>query len=710
MFISGDNLKLPQLQARRPARDETGFWEGMSAAFTAEQMETDAWSRQAKTSSAVFDDLEQSLRKALGDEDVDAALAPPKRREQSTARRQRREEALLGLAQQSGDTTLPWTREAAEERTRARYQEEYKDAVETMDYMRGWDGVAEFFGRGAAGATDPISLAMIPLGGGAGSVARIVAREALLGAAGEAGILPRQYEMAEYLDIDDPNPVEQVGMGALFGGALGGGAMALTRAGRRQISNELARALSYARGRHATPKDASEPLAIKTEIDAAEDALVSDGPLVLGPESRVRVDEGPRPWEQDGDPGAGLTDTPDPVEAGLRDEVRRLSGETGGRTRPVASWMRGARDADGVTFQVHPDGEAADELRARGITARTMPGLFSRAGRKSFDNLVASEMEEMFPGIVDEAGADGLYIDPRGFIDVLTDELNGNQRLRNNVDLTAAEADLDAYLRQRDLGEERFDPLPETDDITELQVGMRKLGEAVDDFVRLSGTELTEAERGDVVQALAERGGSVGEAVDAMEGAQLRAIAEDIQDGTQDGGRPSARDDAGDAGEPRGSGAAAGDPGPAGSAPGERAADQGPDRAARSEQTDAGDQLLTPGVDPITERNRLESQMQAAMRGGDGAADFGLFDMNARNQMDMFGEGGVTKETDAMNVTAAREMREALEAGEDFTAAIQMEDGTTRSLSASQWLDEMDAEDDFAQIAELCAPNRGGQA
>jgi hypothetical protein len=710
MFISGEGVDLPKVPARKAARDFSGFWEGLSAGFTAEQMETDAWHRKATTSNEVFDELEQSLRGTLGDEEVDSALASPKRREQQGARARRRQDALLALAKKSGDTSLPWTPEAVEERTRDRYRAEYDDAVETLDYMRGSRVIAEFFGRGGAAVTDPISLAMIPLGGGAGSVARIIAREALLGAAGEAGILPRQYEMAEYLDIEDPNAIAQVGMGALFGGALGGAGVALTRAGRRQISGELARALEYARGRHATPKDVVEPLAAKTAVDDAEDAMTSTQAAPAREETIF--EEGPRPWEQDDDPGVALQeDAVDPIEAELTEEIARLRGETGGRTRPIASWMRGARDADGVTFQIHPEGPAADELRARGITARSMPGLFSRAGRKSFDNLVPSEMEEMFPGITDEAGVSGSYLDEMGFLDVLVDELNGNSRLRNNVDLAGAEADLEAYLRMRDARDEVLDPLPDSDDVSELQDGLRRIGEAVDDFARQAGVELSEGERGDVVQALAERGGSVGDAIDAMDEARLRAIAEEIDDGTQTSGRPSPRDDAGDAGEPRGGRAPSGEPGPPRAAPAGSRADQDPAGAARSEQTDAGDQLLVDGVDPITERNRLESQMRSAMRGGSAEADFGLFDLTARDQMDMFSEGGATKEVDAVNRSAAREMREALEAdGDDFTASIQMEDGSTRSMSASQWLDELDAEEDFTQIAELCAPNRGGSA
>tara|TARA_R100000808_G_C2079521_1_gene103926 strand:- start:35 stop:754 length:720 start_codon:yes stop_codon:yes gene_type:complete len=236
---------------------------------------------------------------------------------------------------------------------------------------------------------------------------------------------------------------------------------------------------------------------------------------------------------------------------------------------------------------------------------------------------------------------------------------------------------------------------------------MRRIGDAVDSFARQEGLELSEAERGDVVQALAERGGSVSDAFDAMEMAELRATAEEIDDGASTGRGSSPRDVTPDAGEPRGGDTATGVRQVDAGLPRAGEADQGPDRAARSERTDAGDQLLVDGIDPISDRNRLESQMQAAMRGGDQAADFGLFDLTARDQMDMFSEGGATKDVDAMNTAAARDLREAIEESGDFDAVIQMEDGSTRKMSASQWLDELDAEEDFAQIAEICAPNRG---
>lgn len=56
-----------------------------------------------------------------------------------------------------------------------------------------------------------------------------------------------------------------------------------------------------------------------------------------------------------------------------------------------------------------------------------------------------------------------------------------------------------------------------------------------------------------------------------------------------------------------------------------------------TEQTPEGTQTLVPGVEPITERQRLEKRMQAPKQGGNAPCTAGLFDTNGRNQIDMFG-------------------------------------------------------------------------
>ena len=61
--------------------------------------------------------------------------------------------------------------------------------------------------------------------------------------------------------------------------------------------------------------------------------------------------------------------------------------------------------------------------------------------------------------------------------------------------------------------------------------------------------------------------------------------------------------------------------------------------ALASEQTAIGEQVLVAGVAPITPRDRLAFRANAPMepRKPQRAADHGLFDLNARLQIEMFG-------------------------------------------------------------------------
>jgi hypothetical protein len=57
-----------------------------------------------------------------------------------------------------------------------------------------------------------------------------------------------------------------------------------------------------------------------------------------------------------------------------------------------------------------------------------------------------------------------------------------------------------------------------------------------------------------------------------------------------------------------------------------------------AEPTEAGQQCLVPGVAPIGLRERLELLAQAPLlpKKAQKPADHGLFDLNARNQLDLF--------------------------------------------------------------------------
>ena len=64
--------------------------------------------------------------------------------------------------------------------------------------------------------------------------------------------------------------------------------------------------------------------------------------------------------------------------------------------------------------------------------------------------------------------------------------------------------------------------------------------------------------------------------------------------------------------------------------------------AILSEPTPIGEQQLVPGVAPITTRDRLQARMAAPLlpTRPQKPLDLGLFDMAARNQLDLFGISG----------------------------------------------------------------------
>lgn len=63
-----------------------------------------------------------------------------------------------------------------------------------------------------------------------------------------------------------------------------------------------------------------------------------------------------------------------------------------------------------------------------------------------------------------------------------------------------------------------------------------------------------------------------------------------------------------------------------------------PPRAFETEDTEAGSQTLVPGAQPVTLGDRLGVLANAPLLPHEGQrpADHGLFDTNARNQLEMF--------------------------------------------------------------------------
>ena len=70
--------------------------------------------------------------------------------------------------------------------------------------------------------------------------------------------------------------------------------------------------------------------------------------------------------------------------------------------------------------------------------------------------------------------------------------------------------------------------------------------------------------------------------------------------------------------------------------------------ALLSEPTPIGEQRLVPGVAPITVRDRLQARMAAPLlpTRPQKPLDLGLFDIAARNQLDLFGISGRAQRPD----------------------------------------------------------------
>lgn len=748
MFLSDEGFEPDAIPARAPARAPTGFWEGLGAAWTAEAMETDAWSRRLRAERELFrEGIIPALDATIGREELLERLGPPSWRFNMggpAAIERAHWDRILGIAAEVAAENpdafagLPLTREDADRMLREQYVAEYQDAVQTLGYMQGWRGVTEFVGRGGAAITDPASLALGLVSGGSGSILRVLLTESALGAAGEAVVLPRQYEMAEYLDIEDPNAIAQIAAGAAFAGVLFGGGKVITRAGRAQISNELARATVYLRERlgRGTPQDIARETAVEETARAMEEgrpppfiltpemrapaAPTGSAPLVLRPEDRITVEEGPRPWEDpDYRPYEPPPDVPDPTEAGFLAAIAEARRATAGRTRPLSTYFRRRGGID-------PDGTIGQELRNAGITARTMPGLFSRrqGPARDMDNLSADEMEAEFPGIRDAAGVadDGLYLDPYGLASVLADELNGRPpRLRAGQELHDLETQLDEYLSLRDEAYGRIDPLPDTDDAGLLQEAFAEIRGQVERVITRMGLEdqVSPSMRDHMAQYLAEKGGRIGDLLDDMDAQELSfrtATQEPVDDYELAPYREADAapwDDGPDGAELDGGRGGPGEAGPLPREPAGRGEGEGPDRGTG--QGDAGRsggvgaQTLIPGTDRVqtAQAQRAKAEMEARMiqskmrRLDQTRVEDDASSLFADRAPDLFSDTSA-KPVAEMSRIARDEMLASLETDGDFDVSIE-----GRTMPASRWLEDMAEEEDFVEIAELCGRTRG---
>ncbi|AQS46551.1 hypothetical protein BMG03_01090 [Thioclava nitratireducens] len=117
---------------------------------------------------------------------------------------------------------LPTNRDEFEQEVKRRYTRDQEENDASL--ARGSSSVSKFAGSLFGAATDEYSLPLLFLGGG-GSVARVMAMETLLGAAGEVPAVIKQNDVRTWQGKDPVTPgeaVAQVAIGGVAGGLFGG--------------------------------------------------------------------------------------------------------------------------------------------------------------------------------------------------------------------------------------------------------------------------------------------------------------------------------------------------------------------------------------------------------------------------------------------------------------------------------------------------------
>jgi len=278
----------------------TGIAEELGAVWMEETIRTDAWNYELRVRNRVLGEM------------LDRA-SPEARRRFNQMRRRRApgadraaEQVLfrdLGAPRPAGDPVradVPTSAEALETEVDRRRRAELAEAQEIL----GRDGpspVTGFIGAGARAMTDPVSLALLPLGGAGGGIARMAAREAVLGAAGEAAILPREMQTTEELGVAPPDPLARIATGAALGGGLGAAAGAIGRFGEyRRRQREAA---------EEQRPEGAEPTLHEDEIEAERARLAGD-PAANEPAAAADGDAGAEPAMADFEFGTGGNASP----------------------------------------------------------------------------------------------------------------------------------------------------------------------------------------------------------------------------------------------------------------------------------------------------------------------------------------------------------------------------------------------------------------
>ena len=183
-----------------------------------------------------------------------------------------------------------------------------------------------------------------------------------------------------------------------------------------------------------------------------------------------------------------------------RDAERRAKSEFSNLKRPVFK---------GLGLKLDPEGAAGQELLARGITRKDMPGLFAKPGQglKDVDNIPADESPQIMREGLVKVADDGNNFDRNDLLDALEAEARGTPRLpAAAIEADRIRADIDRLEQalQAARAENFAPPLQPNEDPFDNLKSIEKLyGEKADPWARPLPTNIVAAlQNNDLVGAL----------------------------------------------------------------------------------------------------------------------------------------------------------------------------------------------------------------
>lgn len=728
----------PKIKAQNPQSDLSSWFGGLGAAFTKSAMENDAnFTAARKQRDVQFEMAQQAAPRvgiqALNDWYTETGAgydhirpAPQTTDEFFAMHGNEAYRMVLDVARQQADADpakwadMDLSDAAVEKQVNERLRTEYEDAQLTLDMMSGGRGAAEFLG-GLGGITADIkNLPFLLIGGGSGSIMRVLGREAAINVAAEATFLPSQFDMAERLNIPDPDIRTQLAMaavgGAVFGGLMEGGARAITYWKGRNVIQPVP---GYSMGTSDAMVTAAENAIAAGEnpLQAVQQALKDTRPQPYILENPINPDRPPLITTERLPPIDGQEPQPLPNETIISqaetaiDNAEKQFEADFPEMRFKYPLGRVIQKLGGVKASVIRDGEKvrtplAEELANMGVTTRTHPFIFSQKGMADLDNIPANEhlgLSEVLP--VDPLTG---YFSREGLLQALGRELSGNGKTPMSGEILARRSEIDSIGRTPsedfiagkqaddgwfvDLNKYHFDQ----DQLAANEQIARDFHAFLDE--KYAGTTFTDAEKAEMVAELQRSGGDAEFLVERVMERELDYAAlppqeaQDYGDIPFFGNEPTAQ-------TPVGTGVRTGE---------RSVADAQAEGSGAAGVADASGQTRIPGTDRIdtglSQRQASEiaaRQQQSRMGRLDQTRvendDTTLF---GGAQSDLFSDP-TSKEARALQDSIALSIRDEIAADADANIKVDMGDGKgERSISSV--LDELDDLQDFAEIISLC--------